>query len=271
MNDSRPRRLGWLGLVLISLLVSSRANAIPVLSLEPESTSVDVSVEFDLSVVIGAEPDTMSNVQVIFQFDPGVIEFVDAFEGSLYVASGYQSFFNVEEESSGTWQVFEVIFPFDSFIQPPGELLVLRFRALAQGFTDITFLSWAVMDINRVQILPVDAVGARVFVGTPTVGVEGAEAGVSLLRLDPPRPNPTRGSTRISFTLPPGVSYGRRLGVYDARGRSVRIFDAPAQGGTGEILWDGRDDRGVESPSGVYFFRLDGSEGGMRQKIVLLR
>lgn len=257
--------------MLIGLVMSPPALAVPLLTIEPESTSVDVNVEFDLGVMIGAEPESISNVQVIFQYDPGVIEFVDAFEGSLYVSSGYQSFFNVEEESLGTWEVFEVIFPFDSFVRPPGELLILRFRALADGFTDIAFLNWAVMDIDRVQILPVDAVGARVWVGTPTVGVEEAETGLSPLRLSAPAPNPTRGATRISLTLPPGASAHHRLGVYDARGRMVRMFDAPVSGGAGTILWDGRDDRGAEAPSGVYFFRLDGADEVVRRKVVLLR
>lgn len=271
MNLARTRLLRWLAPAALLFGVSAHTFAVPTLSLEPESTSVAAGTEFELRVMIGPEPDTISNTQVIVRFDPAIVQLVSAVAGSLYTSSGYQSFFSATEESLGTWEVFEVIFPFDSFVQPPGELLVLRFLALANGFSSVQFLSHAVMDIDRVQISPVDAVGARVFVGGVIVGVDEAESGRPAWGLAPPRPNPTTGGTRIAFSLPPGAASGAgRLAVYDARGRVVRLWDAPTRSGAGEIFWDGRDERGARVAPGVYFFRLDTATGSTGRKVILV-
>lgn len=74
-------------------------------------------------------------------------------------------------------------------------------------------------------------------------------------------PNPCNPTTAIRYFLPDSRS-GRRdpvfLQVYDVLGRAVRtlVDGEPQSGGMHEIIWDGRDDRGREISSGVYFYRL---------------
>jgi hypothetical protein len=69
------------------------------------------------------------------------------------------------------------------------------------------------------------------------------------------RPNPSNPSATLFFDL---WEAGRaRLVIYDARGRLVRtLLDAELPARAHEIVWDGRDDRGVQLSSGVYFARL---------------
>jgi hypothetical protein len=68
-------------------------------------------------------------------------------------------------------------------------------------------------------------------------------------------PNPFRAGTLFRFDLAsPGPATIR---VYSASGRLVRtLLTAPLPAGKFLAGWDGRDDRGGESPSGVYFVRL---------------
>jgi len=264
-------RLGALVLFLAALGFPLSAPADPIVYLDPDSTTVAVSDSFDVRLMINDEFDTFSNFQVVLRFDPNVVELSGVDEGSLYVSSGYQTFFHVEEESLGSWEIFEVIFPFSSFVLAPGELAVIHFRALAEGETPIEFLSEVVMDIDRVEIHPIGSVDGHVTVA-PTVGVEGAEAGPIGWSVGAPFPNPTRGSASIRLARPIDARSGDcRLSVYDARGRLVREIDLPAGAGPADLVWDGRGVGAAQVPSGVYFFRLETPEETVRRKVVLIR
>jgi hypothetical protein len=103
-------------------------------------------------------------------------------------------------------------------------------------------------------------------------------------------PNPFNPSTSISFTI-----YGSRftvhssvhttLKVYNILGRKVRtLVDEQKVGGAYQVIWDGKDDDGIEVASGIYFYQLtvrqahrpDQSQGKVKdqiltKKMVLLR
>jgi hypothetical protein len=77
--------------------------------------------------------------------------------------------------------------------------------------------------------------------------------------LDPPWPNPARGSVSFAYDLPtesPAV-----LEVFDATGRRVRtLASGPSPAGHSQLAWDLHDDRGIPALAGVYFLR--GQLGG---------
>ena len=91
------------------------------------------------------------------------------------------------------------------------------------------------------------------------------------LTLYPLRPNPTSGSTSISFDIP-DHSGPVHLVLYNVRGQLVRtVVDGPVDRGRHERSWDGTDDTGSPVASGVYFARLlvDGKSND--QKVMVLR
>jgi choice-of-anchor B domain-containing protein len=91
---------------------------------------------------------------------------------------------------------------------------------------------------------------------------------IALLRQN--TPNPFNPETRISFQLmePRAVT----LAVYDAAGHLVRrLMDGPAAAGDHVVVWDGRDGRGVTSPSGVYYYELGGSGVQESRPMLLLK
>jgi alkaline phosphatase len=60
--------------------------------------------------------------------------------------------------------------------------------------------------------------------------------------------------------------------IYDAAGRRVRtLVDRPLGAGTQAIPWDGRDERGAQVASGVYFAKLTAGAAELRSKVVLVR
>jgi endonuclease/exonuclease/phosphatase family metal-dependent hydrolase len=83
-------------------------------------------------------------------------------------------------------------------------------------------------------------------------------------------PNPSPGSTRISF----GASRTGRieLRIHDLAGRVVRnLIEAERDRGEHDILWDGRDGRGLSSAAGIYFVRLNSMDGSWTQKITRVK
>jgi Galactose oxidase-like, Early set domain/Putative Ig domain/FlgD Ig-like domain len=81
-------------------------------------------------------------------------------------------------------------------------------------------------------------------------------------------PNPFTTGTRITFRLArPGST---RFEVYDVAGRLVRRVAAglPLDPGMHALDWDGRDARGLQTPPGVYVYRLQAPDLDRTGKLV---
>ena len=97
---------------------------------------------------------------------------------------------------------------------------------------------------------------------------------VAHARLYQNHPNPFNPSTTIPFTVP-GPDGGRSavsLVIYDVRGsRVMTLVDGPFPTGRHTVQWDGRNQRGEEVSSGVYFMQLKTGGAKTTRKMILLR
>jgi|GEM_PF-3843251 PKD repeat protein len=111
-------------------------------------------------------------------------------------------------------------------------------------------------------------------------GIENARISSEVFRGLPPGsytylsqnyPNPFSSPTTIEFRL---ERKGRAtLKVYDMMGRHVRtLLEGELQPGIYKLIWDGRDENGIELPSGVYIFVLE-ADGfkGLRKAVRIKR
>lgn len=93
---------------------------------------------------------------------------------------------------------------------------------------------------------------------------------VGITRLLAPFPNPANPATRLRFDLERDTRV--RLDVVGADGRRVRQLAAGFYlAGAHELVWDGRDDRGHQAVTGVYFLRLQAGARAYTQRVVLVR
>ena len=85
--------------------------------------------------------------------------------------------------------------------------------------------------------------------------VTGADNIPVAVRLDGVSPNPFNPSTNVRFTLArDGLA---RLDVFDVTGRLVRtLVDGRLPAGDHAVTWNGRNDDGSQTASGLYFVRL---------------
>jgi hypothetical protein len=82
-------------------------------------------------------------------------------------------------------------------------------------------------------------------------------------------PNPFKTFTQIDLYIPEGMKVS--LKVYDIAGQLIRtLLDGYMEPGHRRILWDGRDDEGARTGSGIYFYNLRvGNQTFVRKTILL--
>lgn len=98
--------------------------------------------------------------------------------------------------------------------------------------------------------------------------IEGAAAPAATLAQS--FPNPFNPSTNITFRLP--AASHTRLRVFDVRGNVVAtLIDTRLGAGSHSARWDGRNDDGDRSASGMYFYQLATDHGVWTKKMVLLK
>jgi hypothetical protein len=132
------------------------------------------------------------------------------------------------------------------------DTVLIRFRL----FADSSVNGWGWI-IDNLEIQPDAATAVE---GEPGLGLALAQNA----------PNPLLTQTSIRFVLPqPGpVS----LCVFDVRGRLVRrLADGQHGAGVHTVNWDGRDGRGAQSASGVYFYRLVTPAKTLQRKMLVVR
>ncbi len=104
----------------------------------------------------------------------------------------------------------------------------------------------------------------------PGVKVEGNEQVPQSFSLSQNYPNPFNPSTNINFAL--ARKERATLIIYDLLGRRVRtLFDRSLDAGEYIVTWDGRDQFGVEMPSGTYLYSFESSAFSETKRMILLR
>jgi len=118
--------------------------------------------------------------------------------------------------------------------------------------------------------------GSTVFPVPPDIAEteNGGSAMPAEFRLLPNSPNPFHQSTTLRCNLPLGADV--RLEIFNVLGERIRTWmESRSTGGSFRTVWDGRNDAGLPSPSGVFILRLTAWTASQswtgNQKLVLVR
>ncbi|MBN1295074.1 MAG: T9SS type A sorting domain-containing protein [Candidatus Latescibacteria bacterium] len=83
-------------------------------------------------------------------------------------------------------------------------------------------------------------------------------------------PNPFNPSTTIEFYIPDSGQVG--ISVYNITGQKIKTLlarEMPA--GSHTIVWNGKDDNGVNVASGIYFFRMQAGKEILNHRMMLVK
>ena len=126
---------------------------------------------------------------------------------------------------------------------------------LASGAYDGTILLWDVAEWTNAG----KAVAANKLIGLPDE-----------FQLQQNAPNPFNSQTVLSYFLP--KSGPVRLELFSVTGQRVAILhQGPQQAGYHQLRWKAQDDEGRPLASGIYFYRLETTNGILTRKLTLLR
>jgi len=133
------------------------------------------------------------------------------------------------------------------------------------GNLDLWEYSPCVPDSNECGI-QVGAFGAGCLTGVD----DDAERRPMFLSLAQNRPNPFNLSTTIEYTLPALTDI--EITIYNTLGQTVRRLVKGSQpAGDHSVTWDGRDERGYEVASGVYFYSIQADDYRETKRMVLIK
>jgi hypothetical protein len=146
-------------------------------------------------------------------------------------------------------------------------------------------------NVNKLEFTRVDAInykprhfmplcfkvyGDTVEGGLPPSGVrwiEGTteeEAKPTSFLLSQNYPNPFNPTTNFKFTLPQACHV--KIEIFNILGQKVKtLVDEDMRSGVYLADWDGKDQRGAEASSGIYFYRIRAGEFSDIKRMVLLK
>ncbi len=107
-------------------------------------------------------------------------------------------------------------------------------------------------------------------IGTGITGISFPTPVAQGFQLDQNYPNPFNPETTINFKIPQSSKV--KLEIFNALGQMVRkIYDGELTPGEHRLRWNGINEIGFASPSGIYFYRLSAENYSATQKMILVR
>jgi hypothetical protein len=271
LNHVEPARVLAASLLVMLALTAQPANAVVDVWLQPPSQQIAVAETCTLEVfVTSTGGDSLSCMECVVAFDATLLTLLTVEEGTLFENSGYPTFFDPQVVAPDTVSAVDCVLGYRSYFLPPGDLLRLVFRGEQEGVAAVRITSIAIWDIEHDPDKQVPLVldpDAWITIGNPS--------GASTTSLPHARltcyPNPFNPATTIELQLPTDGAHDVTVSVYSPSGRRVKsLFSGVIVGGIGRFEWDGRNDSGTRTASGVYFAVAETNDASYTTKLILI-
>jgi len=236
-----------------------KANSVVDLALEArpgDNGEVEVALRTDLDA-----GESLRHIIYSLNFDETAFEYLGMQPGSA--AANWGSFDNpdIQGEAHGIAHIP----PQAEALAESGEIIVFRFRPRHQDArSTISFTRLKANDIDvQVPEIEITSNGDATTVTTPLPTRYSVAS----------HPNPFNPRTRVTYTIPAGVDrVPVELRVFDIAGRLVRTLESTERApGRYVVDWDGKNDAGASTGTGIYLLRISAGEWSEVEKLTLVK
>ena len=244
------------GAVLILALAAAPAAAQGVtVALTPNGNQVALGSTFTLDITVTEAGSAFNGFDAVISYDPAALTLIPTSPTSLQqgslMTSACGNLFHRFRAGASTDTITSVLLCNGVSRTGPGQVYRLTFQASSTAqLTTVRFLAGLQFYNAGLYVNPVSSTDAVVGIGMPVpVGVTPRLAAPRLgLKI---APSPTR--LGALFTLESDRTGMQKVGVFDVRGRLVRMFeDSAGAAGVRTLAWDGLDGSGRRVAAGVY-------------------
>ena len=150
-----------------------------------------------------------------------------------------------------------------------GESVDITIALDANGLSTGTYITHLMIACND-PAQPLDSVEVCLEVIDPTTIGEDGNGLPKTFALLQNYPNPFNPTTTIRYQLPRAADV--KLEIYNSLGQRIRsLLDSRIEAGYHQVIWDGRDDFGLQVASGVYLYRIESEHFSKVRKMLLLK
>lgn len=246
--------------LVAAVLVPASVRAASTVALTPDRAVLGLGEALHLSVGVDAEGPALGCFAFSIVFDPAVLRFDGATEGTLFTGAPEPTFFSVDVDPEGRPRASACVLGFGTSVGGPGELAALAFTVIGSGATAIALQDVVLRDVDRQEIADVTALVSIVVTGTTSTAALDPRASLRVT------PNPAGSVVRFAVSGAPTDARYDVLDIVDVAGRRVRRLPWPGQDTV--LHWDGRDASGLRVGAGLYFATLRGRDRELRSRFL---
>ncbi|MEO8167817.1 MAG: cohesin domain-containing protein, partial [bacterium] len=207
-----------------------------------------------VTVRVANDGREIKGVTAELNFDPSVMQFVDATSGGLFGAQ-QQGFVFAKAENNKV-RIDAAVLGIDRTINFSGNLVVVRFHVLQAGQGDVTIDNAVVRNGDNGEQIPVLNNNAMPM---PVV-----------FALTQNYPNPFNPSTRIDYQVP--ATSPVTVEVFNVLGEKVAtLVNEVKEAGYYNVVWNGRNAANQQVASGLYIYTMRAGEFTNVKKMMLLK
>ncbi len=230
------------------------------LVLTPISSDTEPGAEVIVVLTLKGNCAEVKGLSAELTYDPGALELIGVAASDALSDWDDEIFFHWVEKQSGGLRIDVASLGTDVAIEGSGPVAELRFRAVAVNRIEVGFAGAKARGIDN-ERLECRLLG---------IGSGSEEATGAVISLAQNVPNPFNPVTTIAFDVPEEAIVS--VSVYSVSGRCLaRLKDGVCDSGRHTVVWNGKDDNGVDASSGVYFYVLEVGDVRLERKMVLMR
>ncbi len=239
-----------------------------IVSVSPDSSAINVGDTLSVDILVDSNA-VVHGFEIIIDYDENLLDVLKVTEGSLLKGSGNSTFWFVVADSDSVQVNVAILGPVE--VNGPGQLFSVKFKAREEGESELIFKVVDIRDMANTTI-PAEPINGYIFIGLTSIKDEDRMKS-SLPEeyfLAQNYPNPFNPGTQIEYSLPEKTFVS--LKVYNINGKLIRTLVTDEQTPGFKIVnWDGKDNKGMNVTSGVYFYAIKTGNFFQANRMLLIK